>query len=68
MLTVNHWTEHRIPNGGVKERTEGAEGICNHIGRIIISTNQTPLTPEFPGTSPPTKEYTWRDPWLQPHM
>jgi hypothetical protein len=25
-------------------------------------------TPEFPGTKPPTKEYTWRDPWLQLHI
>jgi hypothetical protein len=24
--------------------------------------------PELPGTKPPTKEYTWRDPWLQLHM
>jgi hypothetical protein len=24
--------------------------------------------PELPGTKPPTKEYTWRDPWLQIHM
>jgi hypothetical protein len=23
---------------------------------------------ELPGTKPPTKEYTWRVPWLQPHM
>ncbi|KRX28856.1 hypothetical protein T09_10436 [Trichinella sp. T9] len=23
---------------------------------------------EFPGTKLPTKEYTWRDPWLQLHM
>jgi len=22
-----------------------------------------PDTPELPGTKPPTKEYTWRDPW-----
>jgi hypothetical protein len=27
-----------------------------------------PITPELPGTTTPTKEYTWRDPWLQPHM
>ena len=27
MLTANHWTEHRDPNGGVRGRTEGAEGI-----------------------------------------
>ena len=24
--------------------------------------------PELPGTKPPTKEYTWKDPWLQLHM
>ena len=24
--------------------------------------------PELPATKPPTKEYTWRDPWLQQHM
>ena len=23
---------------------------------------------ELPGTGPPTDEYTWRDPWLWPHM
>jgi hypothetical protein len=39
MLTANHWTEHRDPNGGVRERTEGAEGVCNPIGRTTISTN-----------------------------
>ena len=33
-----------------------------------LTSNQTPLSPELPGTKPPTKEYTWRDPWLQPHM
>ena len=25
-------------------------------------------SPELPGTKPPTKEYTWRDSWLQLHM
>jgi hypothetical protein len=25
MLTANHWTEHRDPNGGVRGRSEGAE-------------------------------------------
>jgi hypothetical protein len=23
---------------------------------------------ELPETGPPTKEYTWSDPWLWPHM
>jgi hypothetical protein len=30
-----------VYNGGVRERTEGAEGVCNPIGRTV-STNQTP--------------------------
>jgi hypothetical protein len=33
------------PNRGFRERTEGAEGICNPIGRATISTNQTPPPP-----------------------
>jgi hypothetical protein len=40
MFTANHSTEHRVPNGGVRQRTEGGEGVCNPIGRTI-STNQT---------------------------
>ena len=42
MRIANHGTEHGVPNGGVRERTEGAEGVCNPIGRTTISTNQTP--------------------------
>jgi hypothetical protein len=41
MLTDNHWTEHGVPNGGARERTEGAEGVCSPIGGTI-STNQIP--------------------------
>ena len=41
MLTANHRTEHRDPSGGVRGRTERAEGVCNPIGRTTISTNQT---------------------------
>ena len=40
MLTANHWTEHRVPNGEVRERAEGAEDVCNPIRRTI-PTNQT---------------------------
>jgi hypothetical protein len=36
---ANHFTEHRIPKNGVRERTEGVEGVCNPIGRTTISTN-----------------------------
>jgi hypothetical protein len=42
MLTGKHWTEHGILNGGVREKTEGDEGVCGPIGRTTISTNQTP--------------------------
>jgi hypothetical protein len=40
MLEANHQIEHGDGNGGVRERTEGAEGVCNPIGRTL-STNQT---------------------------
>ena len=40
MLTANHWTEHRDPSGEVRGRNEGAEGVCNPIGRTTVSTNQ----------------------------
>jgi len=45
MLTANHWTENRVPNEEVRERTEVAEGVGNPIGRTIISTKQTPRAP-----------------------
>jgi hypothetical protein len=41
MPTANHWTENRVPSEGVRERTEGAEGVCNPIGRTTIAINQT---------------------------
>jgi hypothetical protein len=56
MLSGNHWTEHRFPNGEARERNQETEGVCNPIRGTTISTNQTPL--ELPGTKPPTKEYT----------
>jgi hypothetical protein len=34
--------KHREPNGGVRGRTEEAEGVCKSIGRTTISTNQNP--------------------------
>jgi hypothetical protein len=66
MLAAKHWTEHEVPNEGVGEGTEGTERFCRPIGGATVSTCQTPM--ELPGTGPPTKEYTWRNPWLQLHM
>ena len=42
MLTVIYWMEHRAPNGGARESTQGAEGVCNPIGGTAIWTNQYP--------------------------
>ena len=46
MYTAEHWNEHRDPNWEVRARTEGAEGICNLIGRTKISSNQTAQSSE----------------------
>jgi hypothetical protein len=65
MLTVNCCTEHRDPNGGVRERMKELKGFATPQKE---QQYQPPThTPELPGTKPPNKEYTWRDPWLQLH-
>ena len=69
MFAANHWTENRVPNVGVRERTKGDEGVCNPIGRTTIWTYKSPTpTPKLPETKPPTREYKWRDSQLQLHM
>ena len=40
-LQSNIGLSQGTPNGGVRGRTEGAEGACNPIRRTTISTNQT---------------------------
>jgi hypothetical protein len=42
MLTVIYWKEHRAPNGGARESTQGAEGICNPIGGTTYKLTSTP--------------------------
>ena len=44
----------------LKELKEFATHTKNNVNQ--------PELPELPGTKPLTKGYTWRDPWLQPHM
>jgi hypothetical protein len=34
--------DHRAPNGGARESTQGAKGICNPIGGSTLRTNQYP--------------------------
>ena len=38
MLTAIHWIEHRVPNEGTRERTQGAEVVCSPIGGTIWTT------------------------------
>ena len=39
---VIYWMEHRAPNEGARESTQGAKGVCNPIGGTTIWTNQYP--------------------------
>jgi hypothetical protein len=55
ILTANHWTDPEDPNRRVRGKTEGAEGVCNPIGRAI-STNQTTQN-QLPGIKLPTRVY-----------
>jgi hypothetical protein len=36
MLTVIYLMEHRAPNKGTRESTQGAKGVCNPIGGSTI--------------------------------
>jgi hypothetical protein len=68
-LTGNHWNEHL---GSLKEELEKGlkelSGVCSLVEGATVSTGQTPPPSEFLETGPPTKEYTWRNPWCWPYM
>jgi hypothetical protein len=42
MFSANHYTECGVPNGGIRESTEGAEVVCNPI-------EKQQYIPELPG-------------------
>ena len=42
MLTVSCWMDHRAPNGGARESSQGVEVVCNPKGGTTIGTNQYP--------------------------
>jgi hypothetical protein len=42
MLTVSYLMDHRAPNGGARESTQGAKGICNTIGGKKYELTSTP--------------------------
>jgi hypothetical protein len=39
MLPTKYWIEHRVPSGGVTERSKGDEGVYSLIGGTTLSTN-----------------------------
>jgi hypothetical protein len=52
MLAANHWSEHGVPNGGVREGTEGAaEGGCSQKGGTTVSTDHI-FHPTAPARTP----------------
>jgi hypothetical protein len=66
MHTANNQTEHGNPMEKLGEGLTKLKGFGPHMKNNNI--NQSEPTPRAPRTKPPTKEYTWRDPWLQMHM
>ena len=42
MLTVTYWIEHRAPNEGARESTQGARGVFIPVGGTTIWTDQFP--------------------------
>ena len=51
MLTVSYWMDHMAANGGARESTQGAKGICNPIGGTKYE-----LTSTLPPNPPPPPE------------
>jgi hypothetical protein len=49
MLSANHWTEHMVPNGGARERTQGAEGVFSPIGGTNCGPEYQRLSLEISG-------------------
>jgi hypothetical protein len=60
-MLASNLTEYKFPNGGVIEMPKELKGFATHWKNNI---NQ-PDSPRTTQTKPPTKEYTWRDLWIQ---
>jgi hypothetical protein len=46
-------------SGGVRERTEGSEGVCNHTGRTTILINQIPQSSQGLNYQPKSTHGEW---------
>jgi hypothetical protein len=52
----------------MEELEKGLKELKRFVTHRKNNNINSPELPELPGTKPPTKQYTWRDPWLQQHM
>jgi hypothetical protein len=52
----------------MKELEKGPKELKGFAAPKEEQQYEPPNISELPGTKPPTKEYTWRDSWVQPHM
>jgi hypothetical protein len=52
----------------VKELEKGLKDLKGFATHRKNNNINQPVLPALPGTKPPTKEYTWRDLCLQPHI
>jgi hypothetical protein len=53
----------------LENRLKELKGVATTQEEKQYQPTRTPHPlPELPGTKPPTKEYTWRDPWIPQHM
>jgi hypothetical protein len=52
----------------VEELEKASKELKGFVDHRKNNNMDQPVPPELPGTKPPIKKYTWRDPWLQLHM
>ena len=57
-----------FPIEELEKRLKEVKGFATPEKEQQYQPTSPPPPPKLPGTNPPTKEYTRRDPWLQLHM
>ena len=52
----------------MEELEKGSKELKGFVAPYRRNNMNQPEPPELPGTKPPIKEDTWRDPWPHLHM
>jgi hypothetical protein len=66
MLAANHQIEHRGPNGGVRERTKGAEGALSDINGRGDPWSYEGMMPQCRGNASVVR-WEWVGGWVRNH-